>query len=263
MSSTPDNINVNYERFPPEYFSGSNVHIFFDDVYIDEITTLQFTMQEQVMPLYGYNSFTYDEMLRGSRIIQGMFRINFKHVDYIRSAVNKILSDDTSNYTNFPEWSTEKVQQKKNKLYDISRRGWSREFDKITEEFKEMMWAEGGEDYREIESDGNKAYFDFDAPFNILIKYGPYDMPNSTYNIENKYRKNISQGTIIKIMDIQIDQVTQNVDASGKPVSEDYSFMAQDISRGHNKLTQGNVGNINEVSGDLNEPNNTTRGFRN
>jgi len=228
------NINVNYERFPPEYFSGCNVHIFFGDIYIDEITTLQFTMQEQVMPVYGYNSYVYDAVLRGSRVIQGMFRINFKHVDYIRQAVHKILNMDRDDYVNFPDWpDQETIEEKKNELYDVSREGWSRQFDKISEEFKEMMWADADtEDLVEFQK--NRPYFDFEKPFNIRIKYGPYDMPQSHYNIENIYRQKVSQGTIIKIQDIQIDQVTQNVDSSGEPVSEDYSFMARDMSSGYN-----------------------------
>lgn len=227
------NINVNYERFPPEYFSGTNVHIFFGDIYIDEITTLQFTMQEQVMPVYGYNSYVYDVALRGSRIIQGMFRINFKHVDYIRQAVYKILGTDRDDYVNFPDWpDKDTVEKKRNELYDVAREGWSREFDQIGEEFKEMMWADADAEHL-IDFADNSAYFDFERPFNIRIKYGPFDMPQSHYNVENLYRQKVSQGTIIEIKDIQIDQVTQNVDASGEPVSEDYSFMARDMSRGH------------------------------
>ena len=97
------NYNVNYERYPPQYFSGSNIHIFFDDIYIDEIVMLQFTLTEKLRPNYGYNSYTYDNIMRGSRIVQGSFRINFKKVNYIRDAVNQILEPEGDSYNNFPQ----------------------------------------------------------------------------------------------------------------------------------------------------------------
>ena len=229
-----DRNSVNYERYPAEYFSGTNVHIFFGDIYIDEITTLQFSLQEQVMPVYGYNSYTWDDTFRGNRIIQGMFRINFKQVDYIREAVRSIMGDGQFQHEdNFPDWSTEEdMEEKINQLYNVAEEGWSKQFEKISEDFKKQLWrtADPG---NVTGLDGDTPYFDFEDNFNILIKYGPFDQPKPMYKNEQLHRRKVSGGTIIKIKDVQIQAVQQNVDSSGQPVSEDYTFMAKDMSRGH------------------------------
>lgn len=228
------NPNVNYERYPPEYFSGSNIHIFFSDIYIDEITQLQFNMQEHVMPIYGYNSYTYDTKLRGSRIIQGSFQINFKESDYIRSAVSEIMGFNEELDMNYDNEMDEHQhdEQRQNELYDIAREGWSQEFQKISEEYKKKMWKNSYAQTQNIDVDGDRPFFDFSDDFNILIKYGPYDMPRSKYRNENLFREKISSGTIIKIVDVQLQNVQQVVNNSGEPIAEQYSFLAKDMSRG-------------------------------
>lgn len=76
-------IQTEYQLFPESYFSGHDVVMYFGDIWVDDITGLQFGLTEQVMPLYGYNSYTYDAALRGNRIVQGQFRIAFREAGYL------------------------------------------------------------------------------------------------------------------------------------------------------------------------------------
>lgn len=72
-----------YQYFPEDYFSGADVTIYFGDIFVDDITGLEFTLQERVLPVYGYNSYTYDSVARGQRLIQGSFTIAFREAGYI------------------------------------------------------------------------------------------------------------------------------------------------------------------------------------
>lgn len=223
------NTNVNYERFPPEYFSGTNIHIFFEDIYIDEISMLSFNMQEQVLPIHGYNSHLYDTMLRGTRIVQGNFAINFKKTNYIMSAVDTILnggdfSEEDNNFVN-----NFNVEDKKNELYGYAEEGLSAEFDRLSEDLKDKLWQKSSEKNKDYQTG---TYFpDKDITFDIKISYGEYDQPKSKYDVENKYKRKMNTGAVRTINDIQIRGVQQQIDASGAPIQEVYSFIARDLNK--------------------------------
>lgn len=87
---TRDKNKLEYQYFPEEYFSGSDVTIYFGDTWIDEITGLEFTLHEPLKPIYGYASFTWDAISRGSRIVEGQFRIAFKEAGYLHTVLDHI-----------------------------------------------------------------------------------------------------------------------------------------------------------------------------
>ena len=72
-----------YQYFPEEYFTGSDITIYFGDTWVDEITGLSFALHEPVKPLYGYASYSWDAVARGSRLVEGQFRIAFKEAGYL------------------------------------------------------------------------------------------------------------------------------------------------------------------------------------
>lgn len=79
-----------YQYFPEDFFSGSDVSLYFDDVYMEDVQALEFGLQEKVLPIYGYNSYTYDATARGQRIVQGSFAIAFKEAGYVYSVMSHI-----------------------------------------------------------------------------------------------------------------------------------------------------------------------------
>ena len=228
MQRFPDR-NVNYERFPPEYFSGSNIRIYFGDIFIDEIILLTFGLQEQLLPLYGYNSFSFDKMLRGSRIVQGSFSINFKDTNYISTAIDSILTKNDLNYNDREDDPKEPNEQNINKLYDFIEEGWTKDFKKYAQDFKKVYWE--NED-RFIYKRTRPTYFNHDdRSFDILISYGDDGQSESRHPIEKKYRENINRGTVKSIKNVYITQVNQTIELSGQPIAEEYSFIAKDLDR--------------------------------
>lgn len=85
---------VEYQLFPEEYFSGCDITIYFGDVFISEISGIEFTLQEKVNPIYGYASRTFDAVARGSRIVTGSFKIPFREAGYIEAALSHIANAD-------------------------------------------------------------------------------------------------------------------------------------------------------------------------
>jgi len=229
MDRLPDR-NVNYERFPPEYFSGSNIRIYFGDIFVDEITLLSFSLQEQVMPVHGYNSFTFDHVFRGNRMVQGGFSINFKDVNYLSSMTDAILEGNYDEYkaNSIKEPTPENI----NKLYGYVNEGWTNDFKKYSEDFKQAIWGDGG---RSIYQRSRPTYFNHkDKSFDILISYGDDGQEEGRHPVEKRYRENVNRGTIKSIKDVHINQVNQTIDISGEPIAEEYSFFAKDLDRSKN-----------------------------
>ncbi len=83
------------------WYSSINAQIYFDNVLINELIQIQWSEMEQLMPIFGYNSYVWDEIALGSRIIQGVFAINFIIPDYLHHIVNdKLETDESIEYTN-------------------------------------------------------------------------------------------------------------------------------------------------------------------
>ncbi len=76
-----------------EYFSGANVKVYFGDIWIDQLTSIQFELQEQISAIYGFHSYTFDKMARGSRIVQGAFTLNFTENGYLQTILNRLASE--------------------------------------------------------------------------------------------------------------------------------------------------------------------------
>lgn len=72
------------------YYSSIDIDMYFGDYYVDEIVDMQFQVQQNMMPIYGYNSYVFDDMAIGNRIIQGMFVINFTSPGYLFKITNDL-----------------------------------------------------------------------------------------------------------------------------------------------------------------------------
>lgn len=76
------------------YYSVIDAEIFFGNEFVEDIAYIDWTVSQNVMPIFGYNSYTYDELARGSRIIQGVFDINFTSPNYLFQIL-KTAKDDS------------------------------------------------------------------------------------------------------------------------------------------------------------------------
>lgn len=72
------------------YYSSLNAEIYFGGYFVDEIVQIQYSVQQQSQPLSGYNSYVFDEVAEGARIVQGQLLINFTRPNYLIDLINKI-----------------------------------------------------------------------------------------------------------------------------------------------------------------------------
>lgn len=90
------------------YFSGIDAEIYFDDIFIDDVVRIRFVVDQIGAAVYGYNSYTYDAMVLGARIIDGEFEINFTKAAYLYEVLNSLNGGNSKikyNSERSPVWA--------------------------------------------------------------------------------------------------------------------------------------------------------------
>lgn len=65
--------------FLEEYYSGTDTKVYINDKEQTEISYITFSLNEQLKPIYGYASRTFDDMAVGSRIVTGILKMPIKN----------------------------------------------------------------------------------------------------------------------------------------------------------------------------------------
>jgi|SRR5579875_900326 len=227
--------HVEYQIFSEDYFSGADVNIFFGDIWVDEATNLTFQLIEDVMPIYGYASYTFDTAVRGKRVIAGSFNINFKSAEYLKSVLDNAMAI---------QYTVQKAQQEgviqpsdfqKYKLDDILKKYGKESFDQIADEFERALWGIS-EDNKKLLTDARGTYFPRDSyGFDIKINYGAVSEsmyhPTSQFFTPNaKAKPNITVESINGVQITGFSKVGIGTDSQGMPIQESYSFIARDLN---------------------------------
>lgn len=234
MITTPKSINFSHDSteyilFKEPYYSGCEVSIYFGDIWVDQLVSLSFTMQENSNPIYGYASYTFDSLARGNRIVQGTFKIAFKENYYLKSVYENLsTSGINSSAASDSGVSTENSNMLAN-IIKASNNFSSVEFEALANAYEKTFW---GND-TQINHNTYKPYFTYDREpgdinvggFNIIISYGPLSQ-NST--LEN--------ASIATILGVYINGVNQEIAPTGQPIFETYSFIARDINGDVSKI---------------------------
>ena len=86
LNERPNLVNVIDGK--KRYYSALDAEIFFGDIFVDDITDIGWGTQQQTLPIFGYNSYTFDGMAVGSRMVQGQFSTNFHQRSYLQNLQN-------------------------------------------------------------------------------------------------------------------------------------------------------------------------------
>lgn len=65
--------------FLEEYYSGTDVKVYIDDNQQSEISYINYSVNEQLKPIYGYASRTFDDISVGNRIITGVLKMPIRN----------------------------------------------------------------------------------------------------------------------------------------------------------------------------------------
>lgn len=238
------NVSTEYQRFRNEYFTGADIRIYFGDIWIDEITSLQFTLQEQVAPIFGYASYTWDKVARGNRHVQGTFAINFKESFYLHSVMERLNSKLNGASSGTPIFDTNQWKEGV-EIEQLVASSAGTQFDSIADEFEKSLWGEGANDSinRETAARSKNTYFSpehrgknaddgtptydetisrkqlAESGFNIIIAYGPM----------NEIGGMSASETVHSLIGVQLTGVSTIIGGDGSPIQEQYSFIAKDL----------------------------------
>lgn len=229
-----------------DWFSSSQCALFIGDILVDEVTSLNFVVQQNRRPLYGYADQYFRQMSKGQVIVQGQFSINFKEAGYLFLILNnyKEIMGGTSKLTPWKN-SQSQFQQNVEKLINgefepgartdafsslaevyASLAGFSSttrakaaltynsvgEAENIFEAFEDSIWGKSEE--RLLEE--NRRADDVDLnPFDIYISYGDFAGDNRANH------------TIVKLSDVYITGTSQQIEIDGNPIQEIYQFIAR------------------------------------
>lgn len=93
---------TNTSGMDKRYFSNIESEIYFGDKEMTDLYQFEFSIDEKILPIYGYNCYYASELVSGQRIVQGQFVVNYtdtmliqntlQDIDY--SIYNQIYSDD-------------------------------------------------------------------------------------------------------------------------------------------------------------------------
>lgn len=252
VSTTPGFNKVGVDkRFGKEYFSGANVQIYMGDTYIDEVTSLEYTIQENATPIYGFASHTWDTVARGTRMVQGSFSINFREAGYLQTVLDrlsiKMEEDERGGFGFDSVQSVLNLQQSEWNIQGmtieqlLAKEG--EDFESLTRAYEDAIWGAGskGSDF------GNRQHDTFFYPRNRMSKnsVSQSKLRDHGFNILVEFGRNMDLDRIkcmdafkgtsnaVKtqqaIMNVQLTSMGKQVTVDGQAVQEFYTFIARDV----------------------------------
>lgn len=63
--------------------SGTDCKVFYGDIWVDDVVSIQYTVNQSKTPIYGYAAQNYNAVAKGRVIVNGMLTIAFKETGYL------------------------------------------------------------------------------------------------------------------------------------------------------------------------------------
>lgn len=232
---TPMPVNsINYRHYSANYYSGSDIRIYFGDTWIDEITNIDFTLQEQVAPIFGYASFTWDRVARGSRYVSGTFSINFKETAYLQTIMNSLRSDiekdSVTGYFSKADWD-------KNLTVEQLIEQNKQDFHELANDLETSFWGEeGATQVSRVQKQEKTTFFYPNLRSESVAGLDQAELAKNGFNIVIAYGGDYMSGravdsheTVQVLMGVQLTGVSQQIGQNGQPIQETYQFIAKDL----------------------------------
>ena len=217
------------------YYSGSQITVWFGNIFIDDIFSIQWVRTQNKMPIYGYASKNFDSVANGTVLIQGNFVINFRQHGYMAAIMSSIKSlyaaFSSSGSTNTAVWATVQnliAQHLANGTFgpqsvdDIIALGNSEDFFAVAEQYQNAVWGQAATEGCTMSPADVQQSNDIPNGFDILISYG--SPPTS----DHQTAVQMIQSTTKTLNGVHLVGESQVVQIGGQPVQEQYSFIARE-----------------------------------
>jgi len=231
------NISEYYEG-QQQYYTGANVSIFIDNIYLDEVTMISWRGVRGDTPLYSYNEEHFNSLAKGVYRVEGKFSINYVTTGYLEYIIAKAANHPANPHGEAAEdvtgavpvgrfdYQVEKFKRSENRIREGDIINDKYVFDKfkagvqvgtieeVRNSLRNYLWGNKTEKIKSLGKNVGSVLSDH--YFNILVIYGN---PNSdSYTMHN-------------IINAKIIDVSQQSAADGTPIQEVYTFLAQDMDR--------------------------------
>jgi hypothetical protein len=226
-----------------DFYSGSQITVWFGNIWLDDINSIQWVRTQNKMPIYGYASQMFDSVANGIVTIQGTFTINFRQRGYIQAIMDNIKvlyqafvpdSADAKSPYDSSTWSTVKdliALHLKNGTFgpksvqEIQELGNSTNFFEQAKLYESVIWGDTGlinpDKTREYSAADMMQASELPDGFNIMITYG-----NPSQNDLQTMRDHM-QSTTKSLIGVHLVGESQIIQVGGQPVQEQYSFIAR------------------------------------
>ena len=94
------------------FYSSVDAEIYFGDYFVECCSSIAWTIQQQTLPLFGYNSYIYDEVAQGNRIIQGSFCIVVPSPNYLYKILETAKEDPITTMSSYVIPTHERIANK-------------------------------------------------------------------------------------------------------------------------------------------------------
>lgn len=239
----PTNYELNSNKF--DFYSGAQITVWFGDIMLDDINTIQWIRTQSKRPIYGYASQHFDAVARGTVMIQGSFTINFRQSGYLTAVTSNIrkiykaYSGETQSgdaVYDQAQWSSVRNlislhlqngtfgPQTSQEIIDL---GNSPDFFATAKLYEDAIWQDR-ENMIDTYSDPSMVPPDIAQSdlipngFNILVTYG------NTSHVGAVSFEDRMQSTTKTLVGVHLVGESQMIQVGGQPVQEQYSFIARD-----------------------------------
>ena len=100
QAKTKDGITIT-SAVLKRYYSVIDAEIYFQNEFVEDIADINWGISQNVVPLFGYNSYIYDEVARGSRLLHGTFSLNFISPNYLFDLLANIQGTSITNLSSY------------------------------------------------------------------------------------------------------------------------------------------------------------------
>lgn len=227
------------------YYSGSQISIWFGDIWVDDILQISWQYEQGKRPIYGYASQYFDAVAKGQILIQGNFTVNFREKGYISYILNNLpkleaeLNTTLTGKQKAQQWAVVKEMISTHlRAGTFGPKGYEEiislaereDFWETSEVYEEVIWGdpESKDDSGNVDSPGSVTetpdvvqQIYIPKGFNILITYGDISAsdPHSFYDMTTSTTKSLNG--------VHLLGSSQIISVGGEPIQETYSFIAK------------------------------------
>lgn len=223
MLLSPNNSWRSVDENDSAYWSGLDLRAYVNGLYLEELVGIQYALQESVTPVYGYGSYTYDIIMRGSRLVQGALTVNFKEPGYLKALImgegpgtaGIIKSIDPGN-VKAQDYAQTLGASSYQRKQELMQNLWGDEPAQTSPVGNEPLLSRGYQDH---------------TGFDLVLKFGENTGQQYMVNAEGngKVTPRLASSRALTLIGVQFQNVESMLDDSGKPVLESYQFIAKDI----------------------------------